>query len=190
MSHDHRRRWWFLVAAYVALLFAIQPRLGFLVDALKEAWGVPTFERVMLATTVVAGLLFATFALRLWRAATVTDRMLLGVAAALYAVGVSLLEVPQERLHYVEYGALAGLVYFACRRGCGQGLSTWPAALVAIAITTGFGYLDEVLQGALWERRYFDWHDVVLNGQAAVLGTIASVPVERLGQRSCRDRPV
>jgi len=71
---------------------------------------------------------------------------------------------------------LAGLVYFACRRDLKRNMSVWQAALAATVITIGLGYLDEGLQGALWERRYFDWRDVLLNAQAAVLGTLASVP--------------
>ena len=176
-------RWWPLAAAYTAGLFALQPRLGFFVDAFKERWGAPAFERTMLAAVVVAGLLFAAIAARLWRAATGTERFVLMAVAVLYVVGVALLEIPQERLHYVEYGLLAGLVYFACRRDSGQGLTTGQAAVAAILITIGLGYLDEALQGALWERRYFDWRDVQLNAQAAVLGVLASVPIERAGTR-------
>ena len=178
-----RTRWWLIVAAYVAILFAMQPRLGFVVDAVKERWGVPAFERAMLAAAVAAGLLFVALVTRIWRAASRTDRMLLVAVAVLYVVGVSLLDIPQERLHYVEYGLLAGLVYFACRRDLKRNMSTWQAAFAAIVITIGLGYLDEKLQGALWERRYFDWRDVLLNAQAAVLGTLASVPVERVGNR-------
>jgi len=97
-----RTRWWLLVAAYVAVLFAMQPRLGFVVDAAKERWGVPAFEWTMLAAAVAAGLLFVALAMRIWRTASRADRMLLVAVAALYVVGVSLLDIPQERLHYVE----------------------------------------------------------------------------------------
>jgi len=178
-----RGRWWLGVAVYVVVLFAMQPRLGFAVDAVKERWGVATFERTMLAAAVAAGLFFAALALRAWRTATTVDRLLLVAVVALYTLGVSLLEVPQERLHYAEYGLLAGLIYFACRRDLGRGMGKWPAALTAIVITTSLGYLDEALQGALWERRYFDWRDVRINAQAAVLGIVASVPIERVTKR-------
>jgi len=122
-----RTRWWLLVAAYVAVLFAMQPRLGFVVDAAKERWGVPAFEWTMLAAAVAAGLLFVALAMRIWRTASRADRMLLVAVAALYVVGVSLLDIPQERLHYVEYGLLAGLVYFACRRDLKRNMSVWIA---------------------------------------------------------------
>jgi hypothetical protein len=169
-----------LVAGYVVALFAMQPRLGFVVDAIKERWGVRAFEQVMLAAAVGAGLAFALVAWRLWRRASQLDRGLLLVAAALYVVGTALLEIPQERLHYVEYGLLAGLIYVVCRR---EGVGTPASIVIAIAVTSTFGYLDEFLQGALWERRYFDWRDVQLNAQAAVLGTVAAVPLERTVRR-------
>jgi hypothetical protein len=168
--------WWTVVAIYTVVLFAVQSRLGFLVDALKERWGVPTFERFMLAVALGAGAIFLVLAWRLWSRAAGADRGFLVLAAVGYAVGISLLDVPQERLHYVEYGVLAGLIYFAARA---QGLGLRGAAVLAFAATSALGYLDEVLQGALWERRYFDWRDVQLNVQAAVLGTLAAVPVER-----------
>lgn len=179
-----RNRWWLLVAAYVVALFAMQPRLGFVVDAFKEQWGAATFERTMLAAAVVVGLLFATMAQRIWSTATRADRLILIAVVALYVVGVAMLDIPQERLHYVEYGLLAGLIYFACRRDPKLSMGGWQAALAAIAMTIGLGYLDEWLQGELWERRYFDWRDVLLNAQAAVLGTLASVPIERAAKVS------
>ena len=179
-GRGNARRWWVLVAVYTAVLFAVQSRLGVLVDALKERWGVPAFETFMLAVALAAGAVFLVLAWRLWSRAGSTDRGLLILAAIGYALGIGILEVPQERLHYVEYGLLAGLVYFA---GQAQGLGTRNSALLAIAATSALGYLDEVLQGAFWERRYFDWRDVQLNVQAALLGTLVAVPVERIVRR-------
>lgn len=172
--------WWAAAAGYVALLFSLQPRLGFWVDAAKERWGVPTFELVVLLAVVATGLLLAMLAWWLWRRADPFDRVLLLAVLVLYAGATALLEIPQERLHYAEYGVLAGLIFFAARA---QGAGRWPAAAVALVATSGLGYLDEHLQGAFWERRYFDWRDVQLNVQAAVLGTLASVPVDRVVRR-------
>ena len=174
------RGWWTLVVAYVAALFALQPRLGFIVDAAKERWGDAMFARGMLTATVLAGLLFAVLVVRVWRQASATDRGLLLVVAGLYIVGVALLDVPQERLHYVEYGVLAALIHLGC---VGSGMSPGRAALVAIVATSALGALDEVLQGAFWERRYFDWRDVQLNIQAAVLGALAGLAVGRASRR-------
>lgn len=178
MTPEHPRAglWWAAVATYTVVLFAVQSRLGFLVDALKERWGVPGFERVMLVAALGVGAVFLVLAWRLWSRAAGGDRGLLVVAAIGYGVGIGILDVPQERLHYVEYGLLSGLIYFAARS---QGLGLRGGVVLAFVATSALGYLDEVLQGALWERRYFDWRDVQLNVQAAVLGTLAAVPMER-----------
>jgi hypothetical protein len=172
---------WTLVAAYVAALFALQPRLGFMVDAAKARWGEAAFAQGMLAVAVLGGLVFVALALRVWQRSGALDRALLVAVAALYVVGTALLDVPQERLHYLEYGLLAGLVYLAAQH---QGMTRRRAALLALVLTTALGYFDEYLQGALWERRYFDWRDVQLNFQAAVLGTLAGLAVGGGSRRS------
>jgi hypothetical protein len=169
-------RWWGAVCAYVLVLFGLQPYLGLAVDAFKARWGVPAFERVMLVAALAFGAALLVLVQRLWRRAGFTERVMFAAVLGLYALGLALLEVPQERLHYAEYGVLAGLLYFAL----GRHQSRLVALLGAILVTTALGYLDEVLQGALWERRYFDWRDVQLNFQAAVLGTLAAVPTERV----------
>ncbi|NKB86887.1 MAG: hypothetical protein GKS06_01525 [Acidobacteria bacterium] len=178
------RLWWTVVVVYTVVLFAVQSRLGFLVDALKERWGLQVFEAIMLGASLAAGLGLAALAWRVWQRADSGDRWILVGVMAGYAVGSAILEVPQERLHYVEYGLLAGLIYCA---GRAQGLSTGTAGIAALVGTSGLGYVDEVLQGALWERRYFDWNDVRLNVQAATLGTLAAIPIERALFRN-RDR--
>jgi len=114
---------------------------------------------------------------RLWRRASGFDRVLLVAVLVLYAGATAMLEIPQERLHYAEYGLLAGLVFFAARA---QGAGRWTAAAAAVMVTSGLGYLDEHLQGAFWERRYFDWRDVQLNVQAALLGALTSLPLDRV----------
>jgi VanZ family protein len=168
-------RWWLATGAYVALLFAMQPRLGFVVDALKARWGVPVFEQAMLAAVVIAGIGFLAIVWPVWRRARAADRVLLVAVVGLYILGVTFLEIPQERLHYVEYGVLAGLIYGGCRE---ERVGVGGAVGIAILVTAALGYLDERLQD-VWERRYFDWRDVQVNAQAAVLGTFAAVSVER-----------
>jgi MFS family permease len=164
-----------LVAAYLVVLFGAQPFLGFWVDAIKDRWGAGALAAGVTAVAGVFALLVAAYAMRLLRVATVTERVALVAAAALYTLGVATLEIPQERLHYVEYGVLAALVFLGLqgRRNSGAGRS----AVLAIAIVGAIGWLDETLQGALWERRYFDWRDVELNLRAAALGVLVTVPL-------------
>jgi hypothetical protein len=169
------RAWWGLVVVYVLLLFGVQPWLGFLVDALKERWGETAFATGVSLVAVAVALIVAVLAVRIARAATPVEWAVLLLGGVLYAVGVALLDIPQERLHYAEYGLLSALVFLGLqgehRDGAGR------SAAVAIVAVAGLGWLDETLQGALWERRYFDWRDVELNVRAAALGVLLAVPM-------------
>lgn len=179
------RSWWALVAVYVVVLFAVQPRLGFAVDAFKARWGDAALERTVWVLAGVAALAVVAALGLVWRSASPLDRLLIVGGLVLYGVGVLALEIPQERLHYVEYGVLAGLLYGAVESR--PGWTPWRAAAFAFAVATGFGYLDEELQGRLWERRYFDWLDVALNARAAALGALLAVPMYRAWRRRRED---
>lgn len=169
------RNWWLLVGLYVAVVFSAQPYLGFAVDALKGRWGEGGFAAAVSTLAAAVAVAIAVAALPLVRAATRTERLVLAIGAVLYVVGVATLEIPQERLHYAEYGLLAGLV-FAGLQGSRHN-AVWQTALATIVLVAALGWLDESLQGALWERRYFDWRDVQLNTRAAALGTLIAVPL-------------
>lgn len=169
------RLYWSLVAGYVALLFALQPRLGFWVDAFKERWGPDTFDLTTAVVSAAGGLAVAALLVRAWQSATRLERGILVLAGVLYGFGVAALDIPQERLHYLEYGLLSGLICFGLQEGGTR--PWWQAALAGTIITSGLGFLDETLQDRLWERRYFDWRDVSLNARAAVLGVMVAVPL-------------
>lgn len=169
------RGWWGLVATYVVLLFGVQPWLGFLVDALRARWGEAGFATAISVVAAVVAVAVALFALRIARAATRIELAVMVLGGLLYAAGVALLEIPQERLHYAEYGLLSALVFAGLqgehRERAGR------TAVAAIVLAAALGWLDEALQGALWERRYFDWRDVELNLRAAALGVLLAVPI-------------
>jgi VanZ family protein len=116
---------------------------------------------------IAAGVLVALFAARSrprWRAWSV-----LLAAAATTAVLVSLLENLSERVHVVEYSALALLVEGALRerRGTESALEPRAWALAALA-TTACGLIDEGLQGLVPER-VLDPLDVVLDTGSGLL---------------------
>ena len=194
-------RFWGATAAYVVLLFAVQPFLGFGIDAFKERWGEPALD-VTAGVIVTAGAAAAAVLVaRIWRRARARQRVAMAVGGLLYGLGVTVARYPQERLHYLEYGVLAALLYVGlaararaegppwrpaaagpagvARAGPGgrSGPATLPrrATVWAFAIGVGLGTLDELLQ-IPWARRYFDWADVLLNVLAVGLGLLVAVP--------------
>ena len=75
---------------------------------------------------------------------------------------------PAERLHLVEYGLLAYLLYRALRLYLPSG----KAYIFGFLIASGFGFLDELIQYIL-PNRVFETRDVMTNVLAAGLGLLA-----------------
>lgn len=104
-----------------------------------------------------------------------------GTFGVIYVFALTRMDRPEERLHLVEYGLLAGLIYGALlerrrrHRVFSQPSRSLPAGPTAIVLTSGLGWLDEGIQ-AILPNRYYDIRDVVVNAIAAVLavGAIAS----------------
>lgn len=177
------RTYWTLVGVYLALLFAAQPFLGFGIDAFKARWGEAALATAVGIVGVSAGIALLAMVVRLVGAMAPLDGLLLAIGATVYGIGVLRLEIPQERLHYVEYGLLAGLIYVGLRHRVERPPSgatyagALAPALLAFAAGSALGLLDEALQGALWPRRYFDWRDVGLNARASSVGVLLALPL-------------
>ena len=75
---------------------------------------------------------------------------------------------PAERLHLVEYGLLAYLLYRALRLDFSSG----KAYIIGFLIASGFGFLDELIQYFL-PNRVFEARDAMTNVLAAGLGLLA-----------------
>lgn len=91
------------------------------------------------------------------------------VAALLCVVTVLLLglAIPEERVHFLQYGSMALLARSALAGGKqGEGRAARALAL-GVVLTCTLGLLEECLQG-LVPRRVFDWRDVAMNAAAAL----------------------
>ena len=89
------------------------------------------------------------------------------VAALLCVVTVLLLglSIPEERVHFLQYGSMALLARGALARG--REGSAARSLLLGLALTGTLGLLEECLQG-LVPSRVFDWRDVGMNAGAAL----------------------
>jgi glycopeptide antibiotics resistance protein len=88
---------------------------------------------------------------------------------------------PAERLHLVEYGLLAYLLYKALQLD----LPSAKAYILGFVIASAFGFLDEFIQYIL-PNRWFELRDAMTNVLAAGLGLLAVRVV--LNPDSTRDR--
>jgi len=95
-----------------------------------------------------------------------TDRVAFGALTLLgLVIGALVLgmEVPEERMHFLQYGLIALLA----RRALAGARPVLQYAL-AVLLAALFGLGDELIQGALPDRVY-DPRDVLVNGVAAAL---------------------
>jgi len=121
----------------------------------------------------------------------------LTLAASLYFPVFFLLHLPEERLHYFEYGLFCGLVYAALleRRqnkpvadelGAAKRAFSSPWFL-ALILTLAAGWIDEAIQDIL-PNRYYDLRDVAFNFSAGALVLVAWAIVD--GSREWQARVV
>lgn len=91
----------------------------------------------------------------------------LATIASAYAWGLKNLDLSIERIHFIEYGLLAVLVFRALRHHIRD---------KSIYLCSGFavfwlGFLDEGIQYIL-PNRVFELKDVIVNGAAGALGVL------------------
>lgn len=179
------RRLWLAVAMTVGLLLAALYPMQFVLDALRA--------RSLLRLTIAALFLLCAAAVlgALARArAPLLAWMVVALAGVVYAALALAMEVPQERLHLVEYGALALLL----RSAIAESVARRPVAdrvsnvdVWALAAATAIGWLDEGVQGIL-PNRIYDLRDVAFNALAAALALLAAAAVRKAMRGAQRNR--
>ena len=91
----------------------------------------------------------------------------LAILIFVYGFALSRLELPVERVHFIEYGILSFMVFRALRHDIkGINIYLWSAIIVFC-----LGFIDEGIQYILPSRVY-DTRDVVVNGIAGILGLL------------------
>lgn len=93
--------------------------------------------------------------------------VLLLLAASGYLYGFATIPCPEEKIHFVEYGVSAYLIFRALRLDHGAGA----AYAGAFALTAALGWGDEGLQHLL-PNRYYQTSDVFLNAVSGLLGLL------------------
>jgi hypothetical protein len=175
------RRLWTAAAALVAAIYGSAYFVQFALDFLRErnllrlAIGIVF---AVVAVVVVTFLRRAGAGARTWST--------LALAGAVYLAVALWLGIVQERIHLIEYGALALLLLAALRERAGAGpamnpkpdATTSPATLaVAFGLASAAGVGDELIQGAL-PNRVGELRDVLLNALSAALALGAGSALE------------
>ena len=158
-----------------ALLLGIYATLGIarqLTNTIREAGLLRASVATAfgLAAVMVGVLLVRSPALR--RPGTLLAALMI---TAIYAAVVFPMSSPEEKLHFLEYGAVAILAIFASS----PAWTTLRRFAFAALFTLAAGWLDEGIQ-ALLPNRYYDLRDVAFNALAGVMALTAFALIRRL----------
>ena len=150
-------RWiWIVLIGYVLCTLLLHKRGNDFAGSFVIAYGPRRYREGIQVLTILATSVVLPFLIRnLWRE---RDRVkyLLALLPVALIIDRTMISVPFERIHYLQYGFLTWLCYLAI----GQ---PFAAALMAFLI----GYVDEAHQ--FWVLyagdpiQYFDWNDISLN---------------------------
>jgi MFS family permease len=162
MEMTNQQKRWLMAVGYVLFIYAT---LGAVVAPLRflRAHGV---LRLTLATFYLATFLV------LWRVLMKTQTreawrylFLIGMFLAYYFVARKV-KIPEEQVHFFEYGLVGVLLARALEVKSGF---NWKTFLLALVLAGLIGWFDEILQGHIPSRHY-DVHDIFLNILSAVMG--------------------
>lgn len=156
------RAWaWLLASLWLTLIYSTlhiaRPISEFLRSHLP-------FEKLAVLSIILILLSISFF---FWKSRVLNDKFsiaLLLLILACYATGLSLLRFPEEKLHFIQYGVLAFLIF----RALAFDLKKLDCYLGSLLLTTCLGWLDEKIQDILPDRVY-DELDVLLNFASALL---------------------
>ncbi len=166
-----RTQYWLQAFLWLTGIYTSIPFVRPLCEALRE--------RALLNVTIyasalmVAGLFIRSLGYSKRR--DILTWLLLAMAMMFYAAGFYFIKIPEERLHFIEYGILSCLVHRAIRLD-NEKVSAY---LLSFLMTGLCGWGDEILQG-LTPGRFYTLKDVELNAISAALGLFADFIRRRL----------
>ena len=157
-----RLKRWLVVGAYVLIVYSTL----YIVRPICEFLKVNTCFDIIVNASFIVLLLFFIF----WTFARIRMRkkstyFFLFLIASFYAIGLFQIKIPEEKIHFLEYGLLAFFIY----RAVVCDLKGWHAYLAAFVCTAIIGWGDEVIQYFL-PNRYYQVVDVILNAVSGGLG--------------------
>jgi len=166
---------WLLLALLVAVVYSTLGAARRIFDAISRAGLEDAMARgivLVLAASAVVAIVWLAAAARVRRG---RDYLALAALGGAYAVMlITLSEMPVERIHLLEYGAVGVLAHRALRHS----FAGVQRAILAVLIAFNVGLGDEMIQGWL-PRRFYDTKDITVNGLAGLLGVLVAALLAR-----------
>jgi hypothetical protein len=162
------RRAWFFVAGWILFIYGSIPLARALQEWLSGVNLRDVFLWVTYASFIAAALAVAVAIARRRIVVRRTGLIVLAVVLGIFSWQTwTLRRAPEEAFHFVQYGGLALLLFYALQFRHRD----FSIYLIAIAMGSVAGAMDELIQWVT-PRRFFDFRDIRLNITAGVLTQI------------------
>lgn len=192
---------WLLVYAYLAAVFALDPRLPDIIQWASDRWTYESVSLFVLGVEIAIAFLLAVFAgvLAFYNRRAMLPYVLIvgGGIAVSYVFYRYFIPNPYELTHVPEYAVLGALVLPAIK---GLDKSAPPpssnpvpkalhkgivrnAYLNSLVFAFTVGLIDELYHGVL-PSRYFTYYDLFLNGLGAAMGLALMWALDRRETKS------
>lgn len=176
-------RRWLVFWGYVGVVFATVPVARQVVLTLRHS---SVLDATVTGLYAVAGALVVYHVLFDLRHA---DWIAFAAVAAFIALIAALLlglSIPEERVHFLQYGLMGLLARSALAAGAPDRRRTLLTIQGAAALTAALGLVEELFQG-LVPARVFDWRDVAMNAGGGLMALLLDELLhDRLGLRRGR----
>lgn len=173
-SSRRERRLWIWALAVVVAIYATADLARTLADALRESGLLELTPTMFSVGMLLIGIAILVQGLR-ERSRGVEVGFALGVAA-IAVIGFARGIAAAERSHLIEYAVLALIIHEALVERTAHGKRVPVPALLAIALTTAVGVVDECIQFFV-PSRTFDLFDIGFDLLASVLAVGSSVSI-------------
>ena len=156
-----RRRYWLYVLGWVSFVYSTLYIMRPICDFLKANTPFPLLINAICIVLLIAlvGGLWMKIRITKW-----SSYLILIMVVLAYIYGLVTIQIPAEKVHFIEYGFLAYLVIKAISLDV-QKLIAYGYALFLISI---IGWIDEGIQYIL-PNRYYSINDVILNSISGAL---------------------
>lgn len=157
---------WSLIGCYVTFIYStlyiMRPILNFLKATLKSYLNLSVGVMFLIILSLVLAHIISNR-----EHYSVNQYLWFSFISCLYGLVLYILELPEEQVHFIEYGILSALIYVALTHDINNKSIYFLSAIIVFV----FGTIDEVIQWVL-PNRCFDIRDLVMNGIAGILAQL------------------
>ncbi len=155
---------WLHVFLWLSFIYATLPLVRPVCEYLRMTLPFSLFINAIMVTTMSIAV---TMIYRKTPFRKLSSYLILGLTIMSYLILLWIIKIPEEKIHFLEYGILAVLIERALRIE----KKVFLTYVLTVLFTSFFGLVDEVIQHYLPER-YFGWGDVLFNALGGILGVV------------------